>query len=328
MARSIGRGGGNWAACVPTCAHAHAHVHVHAHAQVPQVRRADAPTPRSTTTTTTTTKTPRAAHAAEDSKGEPTQDAVGPLHPHKGPLPSLNGSASIGPKRPSSGVRVVTAGGADVSSYKAKVPQARGTVTTTTIQAREARRRLAAGRSMLARELNDDTIISNTSGSASRGDHKVAASSPSGSPSASKTARPVGGGRAGGGGGGGGNIRGGNVSSGYIPYKVPKLRLEIDPQHFDLLDEMQLRDAWRIAALRLPSTTTTTTAAAAAAAAALLPLGTSGVQLRPLPASRSSGNFTPYLFVDFPLGAMAHGTHPQPPTVLCLDAVTATALFR
>ena len=66
---------------------------------------------------------------------------------------------------------------------------------------------------------------------------------------------------------------------------------------------LKLRDAWRVATLRLPSTTTTTTAAtttaaAAAAAAAtttILPLGTSGVQLRPLPASRSSGNLTPYL---------------------------------
>jgi len=148
----------------------------------------------------------------------------------------------------------------------------------------------------------------------------------------------VGGGVGGsGGGGGGGNVRGGNLSS-TAPHKVPKLRLEIDPQHFDLLNEMQLKDAWRVAALRLPSaaaattaataTSTSTNAAAAAAAAALLPPGASGVQLRPLPLPRGSGNFTPYLFVDFPLMAMAHGTHPQPPTVLCLDAVSATALFR
>ena len=71
----------------------------------------------------------------------------------------------------------------------------------------------------------------------------------------------------GGGGGGGGNVRGGSLSSG-APYKVPKLRLEIDPQHFHLLDEMQLRDAWRVAAMRLPSTNTTTTTTTSTAAAA------------------------------------------------------------
>ena len=56
------------------------------------------------------------------------------------------------------------------------------------------------------------------------------------------------------------------MSSG-APYKVPKLRLEIDPQHFHLLNEMQLGDAWRVAAMRLPSTTTTNTTTTTAAAA-------------------------------------------------------------
>ena len=275
-------------------------------APVAQPKRADTPTPRSTSTTTTTTTTsttaPRSSHGnADGSKGEPTKEASGAIPAHKSPSPSVKG-ASTDSKRQSSGGRAT-----EPSRDSTKVPQSRA-----------SRRRLVAGRRLMARA-DDQTARPEGGGGRSGVGGGVV----------------VGGFGGGGGSGCGGNVRGGNLSS-TTPHKVPKLRLEIDPQHFDLLNEMQLKDAWRVAALRLPSVAAATTAAAttststtaAAAAAALLPPGASGVQLRPLPSPRGSGNFTPYLFVDFPLLAMAHGTHPQPPTVLCLDAVSATALFR
>lgn len=122
-----------------------------------------------------------------------------------------------------------------------------------------------------------------------------------------------------------------------------KLRLEIDPQFFELLDPSELSAAWHDAYAHaehagLPRATCNPfhgspaadsggggegggAAAEPGATTSYVPAGTAGVRLRPLPTARRS-NFTPDLFVTY------QESMPRAPVVRCVPAETARTLQR